>query len=29
MDLNISINNEFYVSMVYNLMVKDNLKVLN
>lgn len=27
-DLDISINNEFYVSMVYNLMVKDNLKIL-
>ncbi len=27
-DLNISVNNEFYVSMVYNLMVQDNLKVL-
>lgn len=27
-NLNISINNEFYVSMVYNLMVRDNLKVL-
>jgi NDP-sugar pyrophosphorylase family protein len=28
MDLNISINNEFYVSMVYNLMKDDNLKTL-
>lgn len=27
-DLNISINNEFYVSMVYNLLVQDNLRVL-
>jgi NDP-sugar pyrophosphorylase family protein len=27
-NLNISINNEFYVSMVYNLMIKDNLKIL-
>ena len=27
-DLNISINNEFYVSMVYNLMKRDNLKIL-
>ena len=27
-DLNISINNEFYVSVVYNLLVQDNLKVL-
>jgi NDP-sugar pyrophosphorylase family protein len=27
-DLNISVNNEFYVSMAYNLMVRDNLKVL-
>ena len=26
-DSNISINNEFYVSMVYNLLVQDNLKV--
>ena len=27
-ELNISTNNEFYVSMVYNLLVRDNLKVL-
>jgi NDP-sugar pyrophosphorylase family protein len=27
-DLNISINNEFYVSMVYNLMQEDGLKTL-
>lgn len=27
-DLNISINNEFYVSMVYNLLVRDKLSVL-
>ncbi len=27
-DLNISINNEFYVSMVYNLMKNDNLNIL-
>jgi NDP-sugar pyrophosphorylase family protein len=27
-DLNISINNEFYVSMVYNLLVQNSLKVL-
>ena len=27
-DMNIHINNEFYVSMVYNLMVQDNLKTL-
>ena len=26
-DLNIKINNEYYVSMVYNLLVNDNLKV--
>lgn len=26
-DLNINIKNEFYVSLVYNLLVKDNLKV--
>ena len=26
-DLDISINNEFYVSMVYNLLVRDKLKV--
>ena len=28
MDLNIAINNEFYVSMVYNLMKQDNLQIL-
>ena len=28
MNLNININGEFYVSMVYNLMIKDKLKVL-
>jgi len=27
-DLNISVNNEFYVSMVYNLLVEDKLSVL-
>ncbi len=27
-DLNLSINNEFYVSMVYNLMKQDNLQIL-
>jgi len=27
-DLNICINNEFYVSMVYNLLVRDNLNIL-
>jgi NDP-sugar pyrophosphorylase family protein len=27
-DLNISINNEFYVSMVYNLLANDNFKIL-
>jgi NDP-sugar pyrophosphorylase family protein len=27
-DLNISINNEFYVSMAYNLMIEDKLNVL-
>lgn len=26
-DLNISINDEFYVSLVYNLLIEDNLKV--
>jgi len=24
----LSLNNEYYVSMVYNLLIKDNLKVL-
>lgn len=28
MDLNIHIKNEFYISMVYNLLVRDNLHVL-
>jgi len=27
-DLNICVNNEFYVSMVYNLLARDNLKTL-
>ena len=27
MDLNMSINNEYYVSLVYKLMIEDNLKV--
>ena len=27
MDLKIKVNNEYYVSMVYNLLVEDNLKV--
>jgi NDP-sugar pyrophosphorylase family protein len=27
LNLNIKINNEFYVTMIYNLMIRDNLKV--